>query len=244
MPLLAKPMPAAWLYEGGMALNYQYASDQQLKTNIKISEMDLRQPGDFLAKTTGRDAPVWLDVVLPEGVDGSQTYVASSVVLLGFGLFFLGLAAIDVRKDFRNPSVVRGTAKASLVLGLLALVLLPESNSDAKAAQSSGVQFVLSPTGMAGNEAQAFCARRNRSLAEASHVAELFNSNRDFAKTVYWTGNNYRGRSDVLWALNLSNVSRPVQETNILMNSRIATAYPVTDFRAIAVCVEPPETGK
>jgi hypothetical protein len=97
---------------------------------------------------------------------------------------------------------------------------------------------------MAGNEAQAFCARRNRSLAEASHVAELFNSNRDFAKTVYWTGNNYRGRSDVLWALNLSNVSRPVQETNILMNSRIATAYPVTDFRAIAVCVEPPETGK
>jgi hypothetical protein len=94
---------------------------------------------------------------------------------------------------------------------------------------------------LTGNEAQNFCARENRSLAEASVVAELFNGSNDLAQTVYWTGSNYRGRRDVLWALDLSNANRPIPEGNVLMNNQIATAYPVTDFRAVAVCVEKPQ---
>jgi len=241
MPLLAKPMPASWLYEGGMALNYQYASEHDLEKNIKVSEMDLRQPGDFLAKGTGQEITEWLDAVLPETVDGSETYVVNSIVLLGFGILFFGLAVIDVRKDYRNRASARNAAKITLVVGLYGLALVSSESGDAQAQQRTAGEAILSPTSLTGNEAQNFCAREDRSLAEASVVAELFNRTNDLAQTVYWTGSNYRGRRDVLWALDLSNARRPIPEENVLMNNQIATAYPVTDFRAVAVCVEKPE---
>ncbi|ERS84735.1 hypothetical protein Q667_17955 [Marinobacter sp. C1S70] len=241
MPLLAKPMPAAWLYEGGMALNYQYANEHDLEKNIKVSEMDLRQRGDFLAKGKGQESPDWLDAVLPETVHGSETYIVNSVVLLGFGILFFGLAVIDVRKDYRNRTGARNAAKITLVLGLYGLALVSSESGDAQAQQRTAGEAILSHTSLTGNEAQNFCARENRSLAEASVVAELFNRTQDLAQTVYWTGSNYRGRRDVLWALDLSNANRPIPEDNVLMNNQIATAYPVTDFRAVAVCVEKPE---
>lgn len=241
MPLLAKPMPAAWLYEGGMALNYQYAGEHDLEKNIKVSEMDLRQPGDFLAKGREQESPDWLDAVLPEAVNGSETYVVNSIVLLGFGVLFFGLAVIDVRKDYRNRQGARNAAKITLVLGLYGLALVSSESGDAQAQQRMAGEAILSLTSLTGNEAQNFCAREGRSLAEASVVAELFNRSNDLAQTVYWTGSNYRGRRDVLWALDLSNASRRIPEDGVLMNNRIATAYPVTDFRAVAVCVEKPE---
>jgi len=229
------------LYEGGMALNYQYASEHDLEKNIKVSEMDLRQPGDFLAKGMGQESPGWLDAVLPEQIDGSETYVANSIVLLGFGILFFGLAVIDVRKDYRNRAGARNAAKITLVLGLYGLALVSSESGDAQAQQRTAGDATLSPTSLTGNEAQNFCAHEDRSLAEASVVAELFNRTHDLAQTVYWTGSNYRGRRDVLWALDLSDSRRPIPEENVLMNNRIATAYPVTDFRAVAVCVEKPE---
>ena len=131
-----------------------------------------------------------------------------------------------------------------MVFALCALVIFPGDSGEALADEERKSGILVSTSSMTGNEAQRFCSRYNRSLAEASRIAELFNSTNELAKSVYWTGNNYRGRTDALWALDFSELTKPVQAAKILLNNRVATAYPVTDFRALAVCVEPPQTGR
>lgn len=244
MPLLAKAMPASWLYEGAMALNYEYAERENLSKNIKIAEMDLRKAGDFLSMDKGSNTSLVFSPLLPADLDSSKTHVMNGFVLLGFGLFFLGLSVIDVRKDFGRTGPLRNTAKATVVFALCALVIFPGDSGEALADEERKSGILVSTSSMTGNEAQRFCSRYNRSLAEASRIAELFNSTNELAKSVYWTGNNYRGRTDALWALDFSELTKPVQAAKILLNNRVATAYPVTDFRALAVCVEPPQTGR
>lgn len=244
MPLLAKPMPATWLFEAGMALNYKYAANHDLERNIKVTEMELRQPGDFLSIDSGRKGPEWLGSVLPEEINTSKTYFTSSIVLLGFGVLFFSLAVIDVRKDFQNRSGVRAAAKVILVFHLYVLAVAATGTNESSAGRDSKSNAaIVSTTSMTGNEAQNLCARENRSLAEASAISKLFNSN-NLAPSVYWTGSNYRGRQDVLWAMDLSDAERPLAEEGILTDNGIATAYPVTEFRALAVCVVKPESGR
>ncbi len=174
MPPLAASMPASWLYEGAMSANYSYMEKNDLKPNIKLSELNLRQPGDFLSLKSDTKLTSTIRDWLSETVDTNATYVRNGLVMLGFLVFFIGLGAIDVRKDYRRSLATRLAAKSTLFLLVFGsgFIVVDRQAVGAKTKESV---FIISDTRLSGFEAQSYCRNQNRSLAEAARIAELFN---------------------------------------------------------------------
>lgn len=233
MPPLAKVLPSGWLYEGAMALTHEYTETHDLPENVKVSELSMRQAGQFLAPQKDAAIADWIAAPLGVSNESSQSYLHSALILSGFFVLFTGLGIIDIRKDYRRESMNRHTVRTVMVSGLFVVAILAFDRSGVDSDEGS---HTVSETRLSGIEAESFCNAEGHSLADAERVAELFNQE-SLAGSSYWTSNRYRGQPDTLWALKLKGVSRPVKPGRILQRESIATAYPTTDYQALAVCV-------
>lgn len=237
MPPLAQVLPSGWLYEGAMTLTQEYTEAHDLAENVKVSELSMRQRGEFLAPKKDAAIADWIAEPLGVADRADETYLHSALVLSGFFIVFTGLGVIDIRRDYRRESMNRHTTRTVMLSTLFVVGVLAFDDTVAdKEEETREAPHTISETRLSGVEAESFCDAEGKVLADAERVAELFNE-KTLAGSDYWTGNEYRGQSSTLWVLRLREKSRPIDPVRVLQRDTIATAYPVTDYNAFAVCV-------
>lgn len=240
MPLMAKIMPASWLYEFAMTLNYEYSDVEELEKNINLIQLEANNEDDFLSLTKSQIFPTYFLEVLELDDKKNMTFIYNINILLFFLLFFIISGWLLIRKPYiRKDKLI---ISAQFVL-FLVFVLLPnylvESNEMIEN-KNTNKTYQISKDQKFWYEADAYCRNLNMTLPSIDELVELSNTN-NIPKTMYWTSSKYSKNKSAYWTLDFSkykNSDFPLDINKVKNSAKSLVAYNQKSITTQAICIK------
>lgn len=254
MPLMAKVIPATWIYEYAMTLNYEYSEDKKLEKNINILQLTSNKTNDFLSLSKDETFPFWLNKLF-EDTDKNKTFIYNINIIIIFLTFFILSAWIWIGANYSRNNVLR----VILQIGLISIayfipiylvkptndaIIKNQTSNDNKILLGNNKEeeedVVITPTLKYWYEADAFCKNKNMSLASIDNIIEKINSNK-IPKGIYWTDEKYSNDKSVYWTINFTKFKEneyPLNIEKVRKTKNVMVAYKQNTYLASGLCIK------
>lgn len=253
MPLMAKVIPATWIYEYAMTLNYEYSEDKKLEKNINILQLTSNKTNDFLSLSKSETFPFWLNKFF-EDTDKNKTFIYNLNIIIIFLIFFIFSAWIWIGANYsKKGNILRIILQISLIsiayfIPIYLVKPINESivenqidSNDNKILQGTNKieDVVITPTSKYWYEAEAFCKNKNMALASIENIIEKINSNK-IPKGIYWTDEKYPDDKSLYWTINFTKFKEneyPLNMEKIRKTKNVMMAYKQNTYLSTGLCV-------
>ena len=252
MPLMAKVIPATWIYEYAMTLNYEYSENKKLEKNINILQLTSNKTNDFLSLSKDETFPFWLNKFF-EDTDKNKTFIYNLNIIIIFLIFFIFSAWIWIGANYsKKGNILRIILQMSLIsiAYFIPIYLVKPTNDAIIENQTSNdnkillgnnkeEDVVITPTSKYWYEAEAFCKNKNMVLASIENIIERINSNK-IPKGIYWTDEKYPDDKSLYWTINFTKFKEneyPLNMEKIRKTKNVMMAYKQNTYLAIGLCV-------
>lgn len=251
MPLMAKVIPATWIYEYAMTLNYEYSENKKLEKNINILQLTSNKTNDFLSLSKDETFPFWLNKFF-EDTDKNKTFIYNLNIIIIFLIFFIFSAWIWIGANYsKKGNILRIILQMSLIsiAYFIPIYLVKPTNDAIIENQTSNdnkillgnnkeEDVVITPTSKYWYEAEAFCKNKNMVLASIDNIIEKINANQ-IPKSIYWTDEKYSNDKSVYWTINFTKFKEneyPLNMEKVRKTKNVMVAYKQNTYLATGLC--------
>ena len=240
IPLMAKVIPATWIYEASMSLNYEYSEQNNLDKNINLVQLETNKNDDFLSLKKDEVFPYWYSLVL-EDTHKNKTFIYDINIIMLFILFFMLSAWIWIGSQYSRNVLFRILLQGVVFVFCFVLpVYLIKPYEKQITGETKENDFIISKDMTYWFEANEFCKNKNMSLASVEDLINIANT-KDIPKSVYWTNDKYFNNSSTYWTVNFSKFTQkdyPIDISKAQNKKNAMIAYKQNTTRAAVLCVK------
>ena len=240
IPLMAKVIPATWIYEAAMSLNYEYTEQNRLDKNINLMQLKTNKNADFLSLEKDEIFPYLYSSILPDS-NKNKTFIYDINIILLFMLFFILSAWIWVGSQYSRNTLFRIFLQG--VVFILCFVFPTYLIKPFEKPIISNVKendLIINKDLIYWFEANEFCKNKNMTLASVEDLINIVNT-KDIPKSIYWTNDKYFNSSSTYWTVNFSKFTPkdyPIDINKAQNTKNVMIAYKQNTTRAAVLCVK------
>lgn len=240
IPLLAKVIPATWIYEAAMSLNYEFSEQNNLDKNINLKQLKTNKNTDFLSLEKDEIFPYLYSSILPDS-NKNKTFIYDINIIILFILFFILSAWIWIGSQYGRNTLFRIFLQS--IVFTICFVFPADLIKPLEKPIISNVKekdLIINKDLIYWFEANEFCKNKNMTLASVEDLINIVNT-KDIPKSIYWTNDKYFNSNSTYWTVNFSKFTPkdyPIDINKAQNTKNVMIAYKQNTTRAAVLCVK------
>lgn len=240
IPLMAKVIPATWIYEAAMSLNYEYSEQNNLDKNINLIQLKTNKNTDFLSLEKDEIFPYFYSSILQDS-NKNKTFIYDINIILLFMLFFILSAWIWIGSQYGRYTFYRIILQINIFLFCFVFsTYLIKPFEKPIISNVKEKDLIINKDLIYWFEANEFCKNKNMVLASVEDLINIINT-KDIPKTIYWTNDKYFNSNSTYWTVNFSKFTPkdyPIDINKAQNTKNVMIAYKQNTTRAAVICIK------